>query len=121
LTKTGNGSLVLASYYNSSNNTFTTNTYSGGTVVSAGTLYLGGGSTVAISGSTVLSGPVGTGTLTLLSGSALAPYGSNVTIPNAVSLADNVTFPDESAAPNIGNGGNNNSGNNIDKLIFSGA
>jgi fibronectin-binding autotransporter adhesin len=70
-TKTGNGILILSN----------ANTYSGGTIVSAGILQAGRDS----SGSPVTSGPFGTGLITVDSGGAIDLYGK--TIGNALNLS----------------------------------
>ncbi|MBI5423863.1 MAG: autotransporter-associated beta strand repeat-containing protein [Opitutae bacterium] len=82
LTKVGAGSLAL---YNSSS------TFSGGLDVQAGAIYLNGGSTTE--GSSVMRGPVGTGTLTLRDGTALRTAPSTeIELHNAISLGNNVTL-----------------------------
>jgi len=82
LTKTGNGNLA---FYNSSS------TFSGGLDVQAGAIYLNSSS--ATEGSTVISGPVGTSTLTLRDGTALRTAPSaEIELHNAVSLGNNVTL-----------------------------
>lgn len=80
LTKTGTGYLSLGG--NSS--------YAGGTTISAGKLYLTGNSTKT--GTAVSSGPVGTGTLTLASGTALSALSSAVTLDNALTASGTVTY-----------------------------
>ncbi|MBX3736921.1 MAG: autotransporter-associated beta strand repeat-containing protein [Candidatus Didemnitutus sp.] len=82
LTKTGTGDLALYS---------SENTFSGGLDVQAGAIYLNSSSTAE--GSTVIRGPVGTGTLTLRDGTALrtAPF-TEVTLHNAISLGNDVTL-----------------------------
>jgi autotransporter-associated beta strand protein len=69
LTKSGNGQLVLSA----------ANTYSGGTVLSAGTLTAGN------------NGALGTGTLTPSAGTITAT-GGPISLANAVSLAGSITF-----------------------------
>lgn len=64
------------------------NTYTGGTTQSAGTLALGSSS--AVSGGVIISGPVGTGTLSL-SGSTLRAATAQ-TLQNNLSLSGTVTF-----------------------------
>jgi autotransporter-associated beta strand protein len=82
LTMSGTGSLTLSA----------DNTFSGGLTVASGTLYLGNSSTSV--GSTIVSGPVGTGTLTLQNGTTLssAYYSGDITLANNLSLDNNVTF-----------------------------
>jgi hypothetical protein len=70
-TKTGNGILILSN----------ANTYSGGTIVSAGILQAG----IDSSGSPITSGPFGTGLITVASGGAIDLYGK--TIGNALNLS----------------------------------
>ena len=65
---------------------FNGSTYNGGTTLTAGTLTINQGSNY--SGSTLLSGGVGTGTLTLNGGSVA----SNSSIGNNVSIAGNITL-----------------------------
>lgn len=79
LTKTGAGRLTLGGNGN----------FSGGVTVSSGSLFLTSSSTFD---GAVLDGPVGTGTLTLASGTTLANDSySNVTLDNPIILAGNVT------------------------------
>jgi autotransporter-associated beta strand protein len=88
LTKTGAGALTLGGQ----------NTYDGNTMVSAGTLYVGSNSVT--SGSTILSGPVGRGSLILQTGATLAPtvlptpyaFNHDITLANPVSLQTGVTL-----------------------------
>lgn len=82
IVKTGSGELVL---HDGSSN------FSGGLELLAGTLTLSASSTA--SGSTVTSGPVGTGTLKLAGGTALKTSSSgDVTLHNPVALGDLVTL-----------------------------
>lgn len=67
------------------------NTYTGGTTVDSGELYVQG-STVGNPGS-ITSGPIGTGVLTLDAGSRLSPTVANVT------LANNIQLPGSGAIP----------------------
>jgi fibronectin-binding autotransporter adhesin len=83
LTKSGNGTLTLTG----------TNTYSGGTALSSGTLQLGGSST-----GSVTNGPVGTGTLTLNGGTLSSDSTTARSIANAFTFGGDVT---------LGNGTNN--------------
>ncbi len=81
VTKSGAGVLTLSG----------ANTFSGGLTLTAGTLLLGANSTPSAAGSTVTSGPVGTGTLTLAGGRLQpAPTGGKV-IANPIHVADGTT------------------------------
>jgi autotransporter-associated beta strand protein len=80
INKTGSGALDLT----------IPGTFAGGFNVNAGTLLLGVNSTPTTG--TVTSGPVGTGTLTLADGTALASDVAIRTIANAVTINGNVTF-----------------------------
>ncbi|MBI2512439.1 MAG: autotransporter-associated beta strand repeat-containing protein [Opitutae bacterium] len=90
LTKTGNGSLAL----NSGNSDF-----SGGLNLQSGTLYLGASS--SLGDSQLITGPVGSGTLTLGSGTSLRTntYNDDVTLHNPISLGNYVTIG-SSSEPN---------------------
>jgi autotransporter-associated beta strand protein len=70
LTKAGSGTLVLAG----------SNTYSGGTVVSAGTLSVGN------------AAALGSGNLTVNTGTTLSASASGLTLPNTVTVAGNFTL-----------------------------
>ena len=65
-------------------------TYSGGTTLSAGTLTIGASSTPSTAGSTVTSGPLGTGTLTL-SGGTLTYSNAAITIANPIAVTASTT------------------------------
>ncbi len=80
LTKTSAGILTLAG----------NNTYGGPTTVSGGTLRLA--SPTFISSGTIVSSPVGTGTLTLAGGATLQDDGAQRTLANSVAITGNVTF-----------------------------
>ena len=86
----GSGSIVMSS--TDSLTLGSDNTFGGGLTVASGTLYLSRSSTSE--GSTIISGPVGTGTLTLQGGTTLSPayYSGDVTLANNLSLGDKVTF-----------------------------
>ncbi len=66
------------------------NTYSGGTTLRGGTLELHGSSIVDHAQSTITSGPIGTGALTLFGGT-LAGDGAGSSIANQVNLEGNIT------------------------------
>ncbi|HEV2973330.1 MAG TPA: autotransporter-associated beta strand repeat-containing protein [Pirellulales bacterium] len=65
-----------------------TNTFSGGATLSGGKLQLSAGT---VSGTTITSGPVGTGTLTLANG-ILQDNGSGITLANSVALVGSTTL-----------------------------
>lgn len=91
LTKTGNGSLVL----NSSESDF-----SGGLNIQSGTLYLGGSS--YLGDSQLITGPAGSGTLTLGSGTSLRTNTyDDVTLHNPISLGNNVAIGSASEGNSI--------------------
>lgn len=78
---TSGGSLTLNSF----------STYSGGTTVAGGTLYVGTGT--FSSGPSIIYGPVGTGALSLLAGSSLGvspTRTSDVTLANPLTIGNNV-------------------------------
>jgi autotransporter-associated beta strand protein len=81
ITKTGLGNLELSGV----------NTFTGGVNLSAGSLIIGGSSTPSTVGSTVTSGPLGTGTLTIGSGTTLLSTAAD-TLANSISLPGNVNF-----------------------------
>ena len=84
LTKTGVGGLQLLA-----NN----NTFSGGLVVQSGSLVINGSSTYDTSASKIVSGPVGTGTLSLAPGTSLLTQTTDdVVLHNPLSLGTNVTL-----------------------------
>jgi autotransporter-associated beta strand protein len=98
------GTLVINGVISNTNNitlslagggTFTlagANTYTGGTTLSAGILQLGSNGVVS-AGGTITSGPVGTGLLTLSSGTTLRSDSStNRTIQNSLSLSGSITL-----------------------------
>ena len=63
------------------------NTYTGGTIMTAGILQVA--STSTLSGNNIVSGPVGTGTLTLAGGALNAQF--KLTLPNPVIIPNNTT------------------------------
>jgi autotransporter-associated beta strand protein len=70
------------------------NTYSGGTIVTGGTLELGISGVVSAGGA-ITSGPVGKGTLTLANGITLSSDGTTArSIQNNLSLSGNITLGD---------------------------
>jgi autotransporter-associated beta strand protein len=88
VTKIGTGTVSLSN----------ANTYSGGTTVSTGTLWVGSNSVA--SGGVISTGPVGKGTLTLASGTTLSSSTTTArTLKNNLSLSGSVTLGD---ATNIG-------------------
>ena len=86
LTKSGGGTLIIA---------MAGNTYSGGTYLDAGVLQIAADST--LSGGTVASGPLGTGTLAL-SGGTLQDDGNGRTVANPISILGNVTLASAGAS-----------------------
>ncbi len=80
LTKSGGGTLIIA---------MPNNTYSGSTNLTAGVLQIAADST--LSGGSLTSGPLGTGTL-ILSGGTLEDDGSGRTLVNPISVTGNVTL-----------------------------
>jgi autotransporter-associated beta strand protein len=68
------------------------NTYTGGTVMAGGELFVSG-STVGAPGS-IVSGPVGTGTLTFASDSEFSNLGASTTLANAIVLTGNLDNDD---------------------------
>lgn len=92
IVKSGTGNLQLAGQ----------STFAGGLTVNAGGLVLGASSTPNGIGETVLSGPVGTGTLTMADGTSMAAT-------TAVSIANDVVFGDDGfgTGTHVFNGTNN--------------
>jgi len=82
ITKTGSGNLQLSNV---------TNAFSGGVNLSQGGLIIGGSSTPSAVGLAPQFGPLGTGTLTVGSGTSLLSTAAN-TISNAVSIQGDFTF-----------------------------
>jgi len=99
----GSGGLTIAATGASSVTLAGSNTYSGGTTVSTGTLLLGADSVV--SDGTVLSGPAGTGSVTVNSGAALAASFSDAGLANPVFLASNAMLGSERASDTLFLGG----------------
>lgn len=81
ITKSGLGALDL-----SGQNTFTT-----GLILSQGSLLLGANSTPTTVGAAVTSGPLGTGTLTIVGGTTLLSDGTARTVSNAISVTGDFT------------------------------
>jgi autotransporter-associated beta strand protein len=101
LTKAGAGTLTLTG----------ANTYSGGTTLSAGTLLIQGSSTPTAAGSTVTSGPLGTGTLTLNGGTFGFATGASSTVANNVSVGGATNLEVASGTNEVLNGNWSGSGN----------
>jgi autotransporter-associated beta strand protein len=81
LGKSGGGTLTLSG----------ANTYSGGTNLTDGTITVGASSVVT--GNTITSSPLGTGTLAMSAGTALSfSTGSNYTIANAITISGDPDF-----------------------------
>src|SRR5207247_2344532 len=78
ITKTGNGLLQLSS---------TTSAFSGGLNLNAGGLAVGASSTPSTVGSTVTSGPLGTGTLTIAGGTYITSTSSSNALANNYTMA----------------------------------
>jgi len=85
LVKNGTGTLYLSG----------SNTYSGGTTLSSGVLEFGSGANGAgnttVVGGVITSGPLGTGTLTLLGGT-LENSGSSSVLANAIVASGTISF-----------------------------
>ena len=88
----------------------TGNTYSGGTTLNSGTLLVQGNSTPTAAGSTVTSGPLGTGTLTL-NGGTFGFVGGAYTIANNVTVAGAANIEVASGQNDVLNGNWSGSGN----------
>jgi autotransporter-associated beta strand protein len=88
------------------------NTYSGGTTLNSGTLLIQGNSTPTTNGSTITSGPLGTGALTLNGGTfGFSTAGTSYTIANNATVAGATTIEVASGTNEILNGNWSGSGN----------
>ncbi|WP_170157000.1 beta strand repeat-containing protein [Roseimicrobium gellanilyticum] len=85
LTKTGNGSLFVSG----------ANTYTGNTTLSAGTILLGSSTVGGLAGSTITSGPLGRGTVTINSVGPVVLQSDSAatrTLSNAITVGGNFTL-----------------------------
>jgi len=82
IVKTGNGLLQLSAQ----------NTFSGNVAVQAGGIILGANSTPTAGGTTILSGPLGTGSVSMASGTRLLVDNASRTVGNNFTFAGNPIF-----------------------------